>query len=645
MKKIFHILTAALLLTGALLTTACTNEEEAAVNINNAQTVTFTATLAPKGDNGGQTRVITTGTEGGKEVLTTAWTVNEHIAVYYQKNNDSYATVMATVGEPNSDGSVPISATLTDAKNGTTVKLVYPYTLHDNAGGIKTSKFTGQKGTLADISSNFDAATATGTIAVSGGSASINGKLTMQNQVCICKFKFQNIANKNDGANYYDVRVTVKKDDTTRSFQASNIPKASMEEVYMAILGTTDSECKFVVTGWDKTSPDDQDAIQKGSYNCTYNNVTLVAGKFYRNVPVTLSTNDLTPQTGNVSLTTETGELLLGDGATVTGTGGENTILKIVDGATVTLNGVTNTGITQDADIPGIECEGDATIILEGENSVRGREYAPGIFIPKYHTLTIQGSGTLHATGGNTSYTGAGSATIGGAGIGGTKNTSCGNIRIEGGTITATGTGWCAGIGSGWAYEANITCGAITITGGTVMATGGSEAAGIGSGYAFDDDISCGAITISGGTVTATGGQFAAGIGSGSGNDFEDFNHIHHYYASSCGAISITGGTVEATSGDRGAGIGSGSYGMFTSISIGSGITSVTATRNNDFANVPIGQGYNDQGSGAVTFGGVTLTDDQTKGTADLPTFPNLQVVKSDGGGITNNTWTLTPAP
>ena len=84
---------------------------------------------------------------------------------------------------------------------------------------------------------------------------------------------------------------------------------------------------------------------------------------------------------------------------------------------------------------------------------------------------------------------------------------------------------------------------------------------------------------------------------------------------------------------------------MFTSISIGSGITSVTATRNNDFENVPIGQGYNDQGSGAVTFGGVTLTDDQTKGTADLPTFPNLQVVNSDGGGITNNTWTLTPAP
>ena len=41
-------MTAALLLTGALLTTACSNEDEAAVNINNAQTVTFTATLAPK---------------------------------------------------------------------------------------------------------------------------------------------------------------------------------------------------------------------------------------------------------------------------------------------------------------------------------------------------------------------------------------------------------------------------------------------------------------------------------------------------------------------------------------------------------------------------------------------------------------------
>ena len=71
MKKIFYILTAALLLTGALLTTGCTNDDTANDN-NTAKTVTFTATLAPKGGDDA-TRAITTGTEGGKEVLTTAW--------------------------------------------------------------------------------------------------------------------------------------------------------------------------------------------------------------------------------------------------------------------------------------------------------------------------------------------------------------------------------------------------------------------------------------------------------------------------------------------------------------------------------------------------------------------------------------------
>ena len=539
-RTTYCIMAATLLTTGMLLTTACANDD-AAIDNNDAQTVTFTATLAPKGDNGGQTRAITTGTDAdSKEILNVAWTAGEHIAIYYQKNDDSYATVKATVGEPNADGSAPITATLTNAKGGE-AKFVYPYTLHDNAGGIKTSKFTGQKGTLADISTNFDAATATGTIDVSGGSASISGKLTMQNQVCICKLKFPFLETHNDEANYYDVRVKVKKDGTTRYFQASNVPKTSMGEVYMAILGTSDSECNFVVTGWYKTSPDDQSATQKGSYNGTYNNVTLVAGTFYRSMPVNLNINI----TGAIDLSKLTGDYEAQNGDILTGTLPSAYHLSIAEGATVILYGVT----ISDNSEPGITCNGDATIILEGDNTVNSTaSERAGIQVGSYNTtLTINGTGSLTANGGNNA----------------------------------------PGIGNG-DHSVTEARGNIIIIGGTITANGGFGGAGIGSG----ESCSCGDITISGGTVNATGGVgvmgwLGAGIGSGQNGN--------------CGNITISGGTVTAT-GYIGAAIGSADKGKYTSINIGSGITSVTAMSEDG---TPIGKASNDKGSGSVTVDGV----------------------------------------
>ena len=110
MKKIFHILTAALLLTG------CTNDDTAIDN-NTAKTVTFTATLAPLGGDA-TTRAITVNNQGTtNETLTTAWKKNEKIAVYYQTEPDTYKKATATVGTPNADGSAPITATLTDDGN------------------------------------------------------------------------------------------------------------------------------------------------------------------------------------------------------------------------------------------------------------------------------------------------------------------------------------------------------------------------------------------------------------------------------------------------------------------------------------------------------------------------------------------------
>ena len=289
------------------------------------------------------------------------------------------------------------------------------------------------------------------------------------------------------------------------------------------------------------------------------------------------------PQT---DLSTITSNYTAYDGATLTGTLGSNVKISIANGATVTLDGVTINGgdhYNPDYSWAGINCLGDATIILADgtTNTVKGfYAYYPSIHVPAGSTLTIQGTGTLKASGSEV-----------GSGIGGGYQLSCGNIVIEGGNITATGGDISAGIGSG--YQSS--CGDITISGGTVNATGYNSGAGIGSGH---NSSSCGDITISGGTVIATGGSTdAAGIGCGEGNG----------YSTPIGDITISGGTVIATGNGEGAGIGTAHSSPCGNITISGG--TVTAKGGGDYAG--IGIGYNS------TCGAITILNTVTKVTAE----------------------------
>lgn len=298
---------------------------------------------------------------------------------------------------------------------------------------------------------------------------------------------------------------------------------------------------------------------------------------------------EVTTQAGSeINLSTVSGATTAKNGDTLTGTLGGNYKISIADGATVTLSDVTINGTNNSSySWAGITCLGDATIILDGTNRVKGfyQEY-PGIQVgPTGKTLTIQGSGSLNVS--SNSY----SSGIGG-GYGNTK--ACGNIVIAGGTITATGGSGGAGIGSG---GSNATCGDITITGGTITAKGGVNGAGIGGGQ----ESNCGKITITGGTVNATGGG-GAGIGSG--------------YHATCSDIAITGGTITATGGATN-GIGSAGIGSAYSfsnqyvnyksscgsITITDGVTMVKATKGGN-ATYSIGAGK-DSTCGTVTVLGV----------------------------------------
>ena len=327
-----------------------------------------------------------------------------------------------------------------------------------------------------------------------------------------------------------------------------------------------------------------------------------------------------------------TGDYTAQDGDVLTGTLGSNVIISIADGATVMLRNVTING--QDnykCRWAGITCPGNATIVLEGTNSVKGFYNAhPGIYIAEGKTLTIRGNGSLtassngHGAGigggnhniscGNIIIEGGTINAVGGewaAGIGGGYESSCGNITIKGGTITATGGEFGASIGGGGEascgditinggtvtatsekFGAGIggsgygTCGNITINGGTVTATCGTCAAGIGAGYGFK--ATCGTVTINGGIINATCGKFASGIGSGE--------------YSTCSNITINGGTVTATGGMWASGIGGGEESSCGDITIAKTVTSVTATKGED-APYSIGAGR-DATCGTVTIGG-----------------------------------------
>ena len=332
------------------------------------------------------------------------------------------------------------------------------------------------------------------------------------------------------------------------------------------------------------------------------------------------------------------------DGETLTGIMDGNYKITIADGATVTLKNAVVYGVDdRDCKWAGITLLGDATLVLEASNIVRGFDAgSPGILVPKGKTLTIKGNGKLDVSsngyapgiggdddhGGNIVIQGGTIRATGGDGaaaIGSMRFKNCGDITISGGSVTAVGGDEGAGIGSG--LEGS--CGNITVSGGTVIAEAEESAAGIGCGHM----ATCGNISISGGDVSSRGGIDAAGIGSGCGvDDDEDEDdvfssvcgditisggtvtvHGHSILAaaaigsgvnSRCGNILITGGTVTAEGGYKSAGIGTSERGSVGNITITSGVTQVTAKKWDENTPHSIGGGVDYVSIGTVTVGG-----------------------------------------
>ena len=384
------------------------------------------------------------------------------------------------------------------------------------------------------------------------------------------------------------------------------------------------------------TKPSTSDANDGGSHEGS--DMSLPPGAVFNIVDLSMLTEDYTFKDGDV----------------LTGTlDGTKTVIKlsVAPDAKVILSGAQILGEDQGIWVnkwAGLTCLGNATIILDGENTVRSFDRSfPCIQAgPDGSKLIITGDGKLTTDG--RSLAGIGSAeniTCGDieiqggdftlkdnpVSIGGGNYAPCGNITISGGTITSHGH--FVDIGS---LGQESSCGNITISGGTITAQGGYYV-GIGSIYS-----SCGNITITGGTITAQGGE----VGIGSVGD-----------ESSCGDITITGGTITAQS-DAGSGIGC--YGIESfcgdiSISWSENFVSLTAIKGNE-VDYPIGS-TGQSNCGEITFNGTNIKErEQPQVSVHEGAYGKLKftisttlpegVDETDEEAVKpykDNTWTLTP--
>ncbi len=530
MKKTTRILSIAALVAMGIMGAACSKIESLEIETPETQKeniVTLTSTVGFAADD---TKALT-----GAGVKTFA--DGETMAVIY---NNGTSTVKAVshaleVGDITDGGKkATFTFDLETPNKSENVTYIYPAAMANDNGTVNFAALNSQDGTLTSLAANLDYCTKSG--AWDGENLPT---LTLENQLAILAITLKDEAGTSEITGS-TTKLTVS--DGTNTYNVNRSVAAG--PIYVAIRPTSDATIDITAT-----------SDSKGYYKILTTPKSYTAGNGY-------SVSWKMTQGANLSKLTAAYTAQNGD--KLTGELGENVKISIADGATVTLDGVSinATGTWGSGNYAGITCAGDATITLEGTNTVKGfADGYPGIFVSSGKTLVINGTGELNASSNGSYDTGSG-----GAGIGGGDNMNCGNIEIQSGTVTATGNQYGAGIGGGQ----NANCGNITISGGTVTATGGYRAAGIGGGRRGTngtkngyDSASCGNITISGGTVIATGGQNAAGIGGGRGNTV--------YYKSSCGTITITSGVTSVTA-TKGSGadnsIGAGNVGICGTVTI-----------------------------------------------------------------------------
>ena len=415
--------------------------------------IPFTATISI--GEGGTTRALA---DGGT-TLTATWAEGEKVALIHNGVSDEMTVASVSGGKATITGE--ITGEITGSND---VTIIYPATAAKGATGeVKGNLLKTQEGTLAAVSEKYDVRKGSGTLTVTGESATLTDDVEMENKFAVWKLTVPTARN-----------LCILADNEA-------IAGATLEgeqgTVFTVAVPEVDDKTITVVA-----SDDDN--------NCYYYNksgISLTAGKYYRSAPAMTTLGTDQNAEGGVYKITGTYSSFLN-------------IVTIPEGKTAVLSGATISRSSH------ITCNSNVTIILMGSNSITVSDNYPAIIPGESGTLTITGTGSLTAQGGDNN-----------PGIGslydGHKGHTCGDILICGGTIDVTGgksqEPYSAGAGIGTGTMGR--CGNITITTGVTSVTarkGSSHSASavhsIGRG---GSSSICGTITI-GGTVYWDGSSY-----------------------------------------------------------------------------------------------------------------------------------------
>lgn len=218
----FHVLTA-LLMAGTVFA-ACSNDD----NIIDGQPVSeqYTLTIdANKGGDGAQTRALSISSDATK--LTATWATTENV---YVKKGNSWATGSLV---PQSNGTTAIlKGTLSDItiSEGDDLTLQFPKK-DDRSPYTADGRYSGQKGTLADIAANYDYAIATAKVTeVNSGNITADA-VTFESQQAIVRVYLY--ASSGTGSN------AISPSSITLSIDLPETYKTSLPSEYQALLPMT----------------------------------------------------------------------------------------------------------------------------------------------------------------------------------------------------------------------------------------------------------------------------------------------------------------------------------------------------------------------------------------------------------------------
>ena len=376
MKKVFAILALAASLA------ACARMEQPVdgtpeTTPEGTETPARTYTLTVRANKDADTRAL----ELDGNTLNAVWAEGDKVEVY----DGETCLGELTAGDVAPDGaSCTFSGELGSLPGGSSLTLKY-----------LSPAYASQDGTLAYISENCDYAEAEVDVAVDGTAITCGDAVFVSRQAVV-KFLLKDKA----GAAVSADSFVVKDGEATYTVT----PGEAASELFVALPGIADRPLSLSATDGTDT------------YTYWRSGVTFEAGKYY-SIAVKMVRYPGTIDLSDTSIY-EDGIFTAQDGNVLTGTSPDGKQVRIAPGATVTLRGVSIECNNYAYD--GIALDGSATLLLEGTNTVGGGFNHAGISVPEGSTLTIDGGGSLTATGGSN-----------GAGIGGEAYDSCGDITIS----------------------------------------------------------------------------------------------------------------------------------------------------------------------------------------------------------------------